>query len=63
MCFQPVVMGVRTLIRQGGFEEQLGWLGIQDKATVEREAAVVAVKAKGYVLRQRKEKLAGMGVG
>ncbi len=61
--FQSVVMGILTLNRQGEFKKQLGWLSFKDKTGVQRAAAMVAVRAHGYILRQRREKLPERGLG
>ncbi len=63
--FQVVVMGVRTLMRQGELDGQLERLGLKEAGRVEvaRTAAGVLVRANGYILRQRLEKLGQLGVG
>jgi hypothetical protein len=65
VLFQAMVMGVLTSVRQGDLEGQLGVMGISDKgkAEVGRAAAMAAVRANGYVLGQRREKLAELGFG
>ena len=65
VLFQAVVMGVLTSVRQGDLNKQLEIMGITDKGKTEvgRAAAMAAVRANGYVLRQRKEKLAELGFG
>ncbi len=53
-----------TSSRQVEFEDQLELLGIQDRDKTEvGRAEVAAVKANGYVLLQRREKLAEIGLG
>ncbi len=63
--FQAVVMGILTLVRQGGFDKQMELLGIDNKGRGEvgKAVAVAAVKANGDVLRQRREKLGEIGFG
>ncbi len=62
---QTVVMGILGSIRQGEFERQLRELGLEEpaRAATQKEAAVAAVRANGYVLRKRLEKLQRAGVG
>ena len=61
---QTVVMGILTSVRQEEFNKQLEVLGLGEKAReqVGRMAAVAAVRANGYVLSQRLDKLT-MGEG
>jgi hypothetical protein len=61
--FHPVVMGILTSTRQRELEQQLEWLGTWDNKGVKRVAAVAAVRANVYVLRQRREKLTGSCLG
>ena len=62
---QTVVMGILGYTRQWEFERQLEELGLEDKAreSTEREAALAAVRANGYVLSKRLEKLQREGCG
>ncbi len=62
---QTVVMGILGSTRQGEFERQLRELGLEETAVAatEKEAAVAAVRANGYVLRKRLERLQRAGVG
>jgi hypothetical protein len=58
-------MGILGSTRQWEFERQLEELGLEEKARVatEREAAIAAVRANGYVLGKRREKLQRVGCG
>ena len=62
---QTVVMGILGSTRQWEFERQLEELGLEEKArrATEREAAIAAVRANGYVLGKRLEKLQRVGCG
>ena len=62
---QTVIMGILGSTRQWEFERQLEELGLEEKAraATEREAAVAAVRANGYVLGKRLEKLQRVGCG
>jgi hypothetical protein len=62
---QTFVMGILTSTRQREFERQLTELGL-GKDTLEgigRAAAVAAIRANGYVLSKRMERLQGIGEG
>ncbi len=63
--FQAVVIGVLTSMRQEEFEDQLGTLGIQgkDKKEVGRATVEAAIRANGYILRERKAKMGTIGSG
>jgi hypothetical protein len=62
---QTVVMGILGSTRQKEFERQLEELGLDEKARTETErgAAIAAVRANGYVLNKRIEKLQRTGCG
>jgi hypothetical protein len=62
---QTVVMGILGSTRQKEFERQLEELGLDDKARMETEkrAAIAAIRANGYVLSRRLEKLQRLGLG
>ncbi len=62
---QTVVMGILGSTRQKEFELQLEELGLDDKSRMEteRRAAIAAVRANGYVLSKRLEKLQRLGCG
>jgi hypothetical protein len=62
---QTVVMGILGSTRQKEFEWQLEELGLDEKARTETErgAAIAAIRANGYVLNKRIEKLQKLGCG
>ena len=62
---QTVVMGILGSTRQWEFERQLDELGLgeQVRSDTEREAALAFVRANGYVLSKRLEKLHRVGCG
>jgi ribonuclease HI len=62
---QTVVMGILGSMRQKEFERQLEELGLGDRARTEtaKRAAIALVRANGYVLGKRLEKLQRLGYG